>query len=127
MGDSMGKRTTWLAIFAVAFFVALAWTGWYVLDYSEIHPPNPAPTTLSGAPKVVFGFHLALWMLLGMMFNYLWDLFRSKKSWADITWRELFTPMLVFPIVFFTVWSIWKGDPINFSLPLIAFQNGFFW
>jgi len=26
-----------------------------------------------------------------------------------------------------TVGSIWKGDPINFSLPLIAFQNGFFW
>jgi hypothetical protein len=66
-------------------------------------------------------------MVLGMIFNYLWDLFRSGKSWADITWRELLTPILVFPIVFFTVGSIWKGDPINFSLQLIAFQNGFFW
>jgi hypothetical protein len=123
----MKGRNRGLAVFAVIFFAALAWTGWQVLYYSELNPPNPLPKELSGLPKVIFGFHLALWLVVGMASNYLWDLFRSGKSWQDVTWRGLLMPVLISPIIFFSVWSIWKGDPISFALPLIAFQNGFFW
>ena len=123
----MKGKTIGLPFFATLFLAALSWTGWKVLDYSELNPPTPLPTTLTGEPKVIFGFHLALWMVVGMASNYLWDLFRSGKSWQDVTFRGLFMPVLISPIVFFSIWSMWKGDPISFTLPLIAFQNGFFW
>jgi len=126
-GGVVRYRSVLMPIFAATFLGALAWSGWYILDYSEINPPTPPRKTLTGAPKVIFGIHLALWLILGMFANYLWDIFRSGKSWNDITWRELFLPVLVSPIVFFSIWSIWKGDPTTFALPLIAFQNGFFW
>jgi hypothetical protein len=123
----MNWKARTLPVLALVFIGALAWSGWCIIDYSEIHPPNPRPTSLTGVPKVIFGVHLWLWMILGMASNYLWDLFRDNKSWRDISWRGLFMPVFVAPIVFFSIWSIWKGDEVSLTLPLIAFQNGFFW
>jgi hypothetical protein len=116
-----------LPVAAAVFLGTLAWTGWRLIDYTEIHPPATPSPLLIGWPKVLFGFHLCLWMILGMASNYLWDLFRAGKSWRDISYRGLVLPVLVAPIVFFTIWSIWKRDEISLTLPLIAFQNGFFW
>ena len=116
-----------LPMVTLIFIAALAMTGWFLIDYVEIHPQPKGSGPLSGWPKVIFGFHLWLWMILGMTSNYLWDLFRGGKSWRDITWKGLFMPILIAPIVFFGIWSTWKGGEVSLALPLIAFQNGFFW
>jgi hypothetical protein len=113
---------------AIVLLLAFFWSGWYVLDISEIHPIIPSESgPLRGLPKVIFGIFLMICMVLGMAANYLWDLFNAGKSWEEITWRGIAMPIFVSPIVFFSVWSMWKGDPISFTLPLFAFQNGFFW
>lgn len=81
--------------------------------------------------NVIYGWHLATWMILGMIANYLWDLFNANKQISDISLPALLIPILVSPIVFFAVWSLVQktGDLANIDMvwPLIAFQNGFFW
>jgi hypothetical protein len=72
-------------------------------------------------------------MILGMIANYLWDLFRSGKSFSDIILANLLIPILVAPIIFFGIWSLVPKGPgtgiatIDIVWPLISFQNGFFW
>lgn len=41
---------------------------------------------------IIFGSHMAGWMILGMVSNYLWDLFKSGKSLADIRLPNLLLP-----------------------------------
>ncbi|NRQ42736.1 hypothetical protein HRH59_09190 [Rheinheimera sp. YQF-2] len=122
----MTIRSMFQIVSAVMLLIAFLSTGLYILYISEISA-SPLPNPLSGWPKVIFGIFLMTCMVMGMVANYLWDLFNAGKSWLDITWRGIALPILVSPIVFFTVWSMWKGDPISFGLPLFAFQNGFFW
>lgn len=80
--------------------------------------------------RLIFGLHMFCWMLLGMIANYLWDLFKKGKGLADIFLPNLLLPILVSPIVFFGIWSLWPesdSSKISFALSLVAFQNGFFW
>lgn len=67
------------------------------------------------------------WMTAGMISNYLWDLFKASKEIEDIHIPDLMLPLLVSPIVFFGIWSMWPDQKIAFALNLVAFQNGFFW
>lgn len=123
----MALRSKFQILAGVLFLIALAWCSWYILDVTEVHPNIPETGPVRGTPKVVFGILLMLCMILGMVANYLWDLFNDDKHWDDITWRGIAMPILVSPMVFFGIWSLWKGDPLSFALPLISFQNGFFW
>lgn len=79
--------------------------------------------------SLVFGIHMAGWMILGMLANYYWDLLNAGKKFSDTNLNELLLPILVSPIVFYVVWSLWGGEHgvIAFSWNLVAFQNGFFW
>lgn len=123
----MKLSTHFIAWTGGLFIASLIGTGGYILYYSEINPSDGSGSTLNGWPKVIFGVHLFLWMVTGMASNYLWELFKTGKSWSDITWRGIIIPFLVSPIVFFSIWAIWKGEKIDFSYPLISFQSGFFW
>lgn len=79
--------------------------------------------------SLIFGSHMAGWMILGMLANYYWDLLNAGKNLSDTNLNELLLPILVSPIVFYVVWSLWGGENgvIAFSWNLVAFQNGFFW
>ena len=77
---------------------------------------------------LIFGLHLAGWMISGMLANYFWDLFKANKTLAEVNLPDLLLPLLVSPIVFYSIWSMWYGEQkISFAFNLIAFQNGFFW
>lgn len=79
--------------------------------------------------SLIFGLHMACWMVAGMMANYFWDLLNAGKTFSDTNIHDLFLPILVLPIIYYVVWSLWGGEKgqISFSWNLVAFQNGFFW
>ncbi|WP_141249785.1 hypothetical protein [Pseudomonas sp. ACN5] len=114
-----------------AYFIVFFVTGVLTLYVGNL-PANEVSLIVEPFHNVVFSWHLACWMVLGMIANYLWDLFGEKKGFADISLPALLIPILVSPIVFFAIWSLVQKDSsgmakIDLIWPLIAFQNGFFW
>jgi hypothetical protein len=95
--------------------------------YLVYFPNQPLAKTLDVLRVPIFGFHLFLWMLWGMIFKYLWDLFGSGKGWGDVKVTQMAIPFFVSPVIFFTIWTLAAGKAIEFALTLVAFQNGFFW
>ena len=81
--------------------------------------------------NVVFAWHLACWMVAGMIANYYWGAFTQTKPTEQVTVNlgKALLPLLVAPIVFYPTWNLWgasnKKDRIMFVV--LAFQNGFFW
>src|SRR5262245_1531708 len=121
---SLGK---WLFVVFALIFTA---TGVLTLALGNL-PGSEVAKAVSPFHNVVYGWHLAAWMILGMMANYFWDLFNAKKGFADVSLPALLIPILVSPIVFFAIWSLVQKTNglanIDMVWPLIAFQNGFFW
>jgi hypothetical protein len=116
-------------IVAICFFV-FTWSlaASYVIYASEIHPdPTLIDKPASGSLKVAFGYNLACCMLAGMIANYFWDLFRAGKPIEAARLTEVLVPLLISPIIFYSLWSWWPDQKISFLMSLIAFQNGFFW
>jgi len=114
------KTASW--IFVILFLL----TGGLII-YIDALPDAPLAKTLNLFISPIFGLHMAVWMVLGMLANYLWDLFRSGKTFSDIKLPELLLPLLVSPIIFYGIYSLWPDKKIAFALNLVAFQNGFFW
>lgn len=109
------------------FFLIFILTGGLVVAI-DLHPNSAVSMALAPDKPLVFGVHMACWMVLGMLANYLWDLFKAKKTLADVNLPDLLLPLLVSPIVFYGIWSMWSGEQkISFAFNLISFQNGFFW
>ena len=112
-----------LLLFLLVFFLTGALV--VVLD---AEPSSALAVSVSPYKALVVGLHMGGWMILGMLANYLWDLFKAQKTLADINLPDLLLPLLVSPIVFYGIWSLWSGEQkIAFAFNLIAFQNGFFW
>jgi hypothetical protein len=119
-------RKRWLAAFTISFLFLWLVTGLFVL-FEQLFSESNLAKTLAPLMTSAFLFHLFFWMLLGMISNYLWDLFRSRKDWSGIRMQELFLPVLISPIVFYSFWGFAASQKAAFVLALIAFQNGFFW
>jgi hypothetical protein len=107
--------------FALTFFVS----GAAVLYLTEI--AKGKDLSPEGWLKILFSYHMACWMFLGMFANYYWDLIRAGKSLGNAETSQIFLPVCVAPIVFYGIWSQWDQQKIAFSLNLLAFQSGFFW
>jgi hypothetical protein len=121
------KERGWLSLFGAILLVFIG-SGAYVLYATEIAPtPPPSSPYVSGFLRIAYGFHLMTWMLLGMLANYWWDHFRSGRGWDEMLLRDILLPVLISPIIFFSIWSLWPGKEITFAVCLVAFQNGFFW
>lgn len=116
-----------LTFITAAFILTFLATGLYVLYRDEIAADPGYTGKAAGLLKIAFGAHLAHWMLLGMLSNYFWDLFREGRSLTDAKLTNLLLPVFVSPIVFYGIWSGWFDQKISFGMNLIAFQNGFFW
>jgi hypothetical protein len=124
---ALNKKTIiliFLSLLALMFLIS----GGYILYADEVAPnPDTIGKPATGWLKIAFGYHMACWMLMGMVANYFWDLFRADKSLQDAKLTQLLLPLLVFPIVFYSLWSWWPEQKVSFVMNLIAFQNGFFW
>ena len=120
------KATFW--IFGFIFLTS----GVAVIDLGSF-PDKPWSLAIKPLSNVIYAIHLFCWMVLGMVANYLWDLFRADKGLRDVELSKLFLPVLVSPIVFYGVWSLVvpKGGSgyadIQIAWPFVSFQNGFFW
>ena len=78
---------------------------------------------------IVFVWHLACWMVLGMFSNYYWDLFNMGKGIESLQVERIVLPLLVSPIVFFPTYNLWlsSNSQSYILFQVIAFQSGFFW
>ena len=117
---------TYMKVSITLFVLLFLMTGTVIIVVSAL-PNSSWGAVLALFITAIFTAHMFCWMVLGMMANYLWDLFRAKKGLADINLPDVLLPLLVSPIVFFGIWSFWPDREINFALDLVAFQNGFFW
>lgn len=118
-------------LLAVGFFLVWLATGIASLVIGDA-PASTLAIKLGPFQNAIYGWHLACWMIIGMVANYFWDFFNEKKKAEDFSMIALFLPVLIAPIVFFAIWSLVDKDKagivvINMAWPLIAFQNGFFW
>ncbi len=121
------KTRLWFGFFGSIIVVFLI-TGIHVLMRSQIWPIEVKEGgSITGPVRISFGIHLMAWMLLGMLANYWWDHFRAGRDWDDMDIRQILLPVLVSPIIYFSVWSTWSGKELVFSSCLMAFQTGFFW
>lgn len=124
-----------MGIYNMAYGVLLciAITGFLVLVIDNTSDESTRwRKVLKRNDNVVFAWHLAFWMVVGMIANYLWNVangegepdFESKKEIL-----KMLMPVLVAPIVFYPTWGLWvnsnKDSRILFLM--LAFQNGFFW
>ncbi len=78
---------------------------------------------------IVFAWHLACWMVLGMFTNYYWDLFNQGKGMDHMEVPRLVIPMLVSPFVFMPTYNLWLASSSQSYLLflVISIQAGFFW
>src|SRR5713226_6118333 len=89
--------------FGSAFLFLWLISGIFVL-YERLFSGQDLAKSLAPLATTVFSVHMFFWMLLGMVANYLWDLFRAQQDWTDVKFSHVFLPVLVSPIVFYTVW-----------------------
>lgn len=115
-----------LKLLLSALALTLAASGIPVIVVDSL-PDSVWGERLAGFNRTLFGTQLFCWMVLGMVANYFWDLLKEGKTLTDVQPANLMLPVLVSPIVFFGIWSLWpENTAISFALTLVAFQNGFF-
>ena len=113
-------------IYAVVFLTTGAFMV-FIVNADETSPQWVA--LLARNHTIVFAWHLACWMVLGMFTNYYWDLFNQGKGMESMQVPRILIPMLVSPFVFMPTYNLWLASSSqSFLLFLvIAIQAGFFW
>jgi hypothetical protein len=113
-------------IYAVVFLTTGAFMV-FIVNADEMSPQWVA--LLARNHTIVFAWHLACWMVLGMFTNYYWDLFNQGKGMESMQVPRILIPMLVSPFVFMPTYNLWLASSSqSFLLFLvIAIQAGFFW
>jgi hypothetical protein len=75
-------------------------------------------------------------MLLGMVTNYFFELvqarIKAKESNGQVQlpkfiWEKLVLPLLIAGILFGYFWGEHSHEPMELTVILISYQNGFFW
>jgi len=77
--------------------------------------------------QVSFGTTLFFALLMGMVLKYFHELSKAGRTFAEAKFIELWAPLTVSVLIFFTVWGAVAGKPIDFLSVGLAIQNGFFW
>ena len=88
----------------------------------------PWITLLARNHGIVFVWHLACWLTLGMFSNYYWDLFNMGRGMDAMQVQRILLPLLVSPIVFYPTYNLWLSSSSQSYIlfEVIAFQSGFF-
>ncbi|MBT0568926.1 hypothetical protein KIK84_01180 [Curvibacter sp. CHRR-16] len=123
----MSKALKFLIFLFVVLFLATGALLVVIVNADD----NPAPwiAMLVRNHVIVFVWHLACWMLLGMFANYYWDLFNMGLGLEYMQVGRIVLPLLVSPIVFYPVYTLWLASTSQSYVlfDVIAFQSGFFW
>ena len=112
------------------YFVVFLTTGAFmVLIVNADEGSAPWIALLARNHGIVFVWHLACWMTLGMFSNYYWDLFNMGKGLDSVQVERIILPLLVSPIVFYPTYNLWLSSRSQSYIlfEVIAFQSGFFW
>ena len=112
------------------YFVVFLTTGAFmVLIVNADEGSAPWIALLARNHGIVFVWHLACWMTLGMFSNYYWDLFNMGKGLDSVQVERIILPLLVSPIVFYPTYNLWLSSSSQSYIlfEVIAFQSGFFW
>jgi hypothetical protein len=112
------------------YFVVFLTTGVFmVLIVNADESSQPWIALLARNHGIVFVWHLACWMTMGMFANYYWDLFNLGKGLESMQVERIVLPLLVSPIVFYPTYNLWLSSSSQSYIlfEVIAFQSGFFW
>ena len=119
-----------LKILMFIYFVVFVTTGVFmVLIVNADESSQPWIGLLARNHGIVFVWHLACWMTMGMFANYYWDLFNLGKGLDSMQVERIVLPLLVSPIVFYPTYNLWLSSSSQSYIlfEVIAFQSGFFW
>lgn len=112
------------------YLVVFLTTGTFmVLIVNADEASQPWITLLVRNHTIVFAWHLACWMVLGMFTNYYWDLFNQGKGLDAMQVPRILIPLLVSPFVFLPTYNLWLGSssPSYLLFVVLSIQAGFFW
>lgn len=119
-----------LKVLMFFYFVVFVTTGTFMVLIVNADEGSAAWITLLARNHgIVFVWHLACWMTLGMFSNYYWDLFNLGKGLEAVQVERIILPLLVSPIVFYPTYNLWLSSSSQSYIlfEVIAFQSGFFW
>jgi len=119
-----------LKVLIFLFFVVFLSTGaGMVLIVNADEGSAPWIGLLARNHGIVFVWHLACWMTMGMFSNYYWDLFNMGRGMDAMQVERIVLPLLVSPIVFYPTYNLWLSSSSQSYIlfEVIAFQSGFFW
>lgn len=119
-----------LKILMFIYFVVFLTTGVFmVLIVNADEASQPWIGLLARNHGIVFVWHLACWMTMGMFANYYWDLFNLGKGLESMQVERIVLPLLVSPVVFYPTYNLWLSSSSQSYIlfEVIAFQSGFFW
>lgn len=77
--------------------------------------------------QVAFVVTLFFALLTGMVMKYFHELAKVGKKFGNANLLDLFVPLTLSGVIFFTVWGGVADKPINLLSVGLAIQNGFFW
>jgi hypothetical protein len=112
------------------YIVVLLTTGTFmVLIVNADDASQPWISLLVRNHGIVFVWHLACWMVMGMFSNYYWDLVNMGKGLESVQVERIVLPLLVSPFVFYPTYNLWLSSSSQSYIlfEVIAFQSGFFW
>jgi hypothetical protein len=123
----MSRALKFLMFIYLVVFIA---TGTFmVLIVNADDASAPWITLLVRNHGIVFAWHLACWMVLGMFTNYYWDLFNQGKGLDAMQVPRILIPLMVSPFVFLPTYNLWLASSSQSYLlfSVISIQAGFFW
>ncbi len=119
-----------LKVLLFIYAVVLITTGVFMVLIVNADDTSPQWVALLARNHgIVFVWHLACWMTMGMFANYYWDLFNMGKGLESVQVGRIVLPLLVSPIVFYPTYNLWLSSSSQSYIlfEVIAFQSGFFW
>jgi hypothetical protein len=119
-----------LKVLMVVYFVVLVTTGTFmVLIVNADENSAPWIGLLARNHGIVFVWHLACWMVMGMFSNYYWDLFNMGRGLESVQVERIVLPLLTSPFVFYPTYNLWLSSSSQSYIlfEVIIFQSGFFW
>lgn len=119
-----------LKVLMFVYFVVLITTGTFmVLIVNADENSAPWIGLLARNHGIVFVWHLACWMVMGMFSNYYWDLFNMGRGLESVQVERIVLPLLTSPFVFYPTYNLWLSSSSQSYIlfEVIIFQSGFFW
>jgi hypothetical protein len=84
-------------------------------------------TVKSNKDLIIFGLWLLVFMIFGMFAQVIVSNSKAGRAPFHVRAGELLLPLVVSPIVFYTIWTTVASAPKGAFVVYCAFLNGYFW